>query len=426
MTFRLLHVLAAGLVALALLAGAPAAHAQKAPAKPSISAQAAIVIDAATGDVAYAKAPDQRRAIASTTKLMTALLALESGDLEAIVPAVRYRALPSESRINLQPGEKLTEADLLRGLLIYSANDAAVTIAQHVGGSVPSFVRRMNRRAQQLGLANTHYANPIGLDDPGNYSSARDLARLTVKLRKFKFFRRTVRTQRITLESGARPRSLTNRNTLLGAADWIDGVKTGFTSQAGDVLVASGKRRGVRLVSVVLGTPSKTARNADSLTLLRYGFSRYKRLRAVVRGDVVARVPIKYRAGAELPLVASTTVHRTMREGERFSYREEVPDSVDGPVSYGQRIGTLVILVRGKPVRRVPLQAALSVPAAGTARRAQDLVTGPWSLVALGGVLVVLLGVGARARRPPRPPRDRDRDRDRDDRPRPIPEEAGV
>jgi D-alanyl-D-alanine carboxypeptidase (penicillin-binding protein 5/6) len=418
MPARLVPLLLAALIA--GLLGAPAARAQKAPPKPDISAQAAIVIDAATGDVAYAKAPDQRRAIASTTKLMTALLALEAGDLEAVVPAVRYRALPSESRMSppLQPGEKLTEADLLRGLLIVSANDAAVTIAQHVAGSVPSFVRRMNRRAQQLGLENTHYANPIGLDDPGNYSSARDLARLTLKLRKHKFFRRTVRTQRTTLASGNRPRSLTNRNTLLGAADWIDGVKTGFTSQAGDVLVASGRRRGVRLISVVLGTPSAPARNADSLTLLRYGFSRYKRLRAVVRGDVVARVPIKYRAGAELPLMASTTVHRTMREGERFGYREEVPASVDGPVSYGDRIGSLVILVRGKEVRRVPLEAGLNVPAAGTARRTQDFVTGPWSLAVLGGVLLLLLAAGARARRPPPRPREEPPER--------VREEAGV
>jgi D-alanyl-D-alanine carboxypeptidase (penicillin-binding protein 5/6) len=318
----------------------------------------------------------------------------------------------------LQPGERLTHADLLRGLLIVSANDAAVTIAQHVAGSVPSFVRRMNRRAQQLGLTNTRYGNPIGLDDGATFSSARDLARLTVRLRKYRFFRRTVRTQRTTIQSGSRPRTLTNRNTLLGAAAWIDGVKTGFTSQAGDVLVASGQRRGVRLISVVLGTPSKTARNADSLTLLRYGFSRYTRLRAVVRGDVVARVPIRYRAGAELPLLASTTVHRTMRDGERFGYRREVPESVDGPVSYGDRIGSVVILVRGKPVRRVPLEAGLNVPAAGTARRTQDFLTGPWSLAVLGGVLVALLAAGTRARRPPPPPRA--------DRPGRVPEEAGV
>ena len=386
------------LIVLAALAlTAPAAQATP----PTIQAPSGIVIEASTGNVAYAKAPDSRRAIASTTKLMTALLALEAGNLHALVPASHYRPAPVESQIHLVPGEKLTEADMLRGLLVYSANDAAMAIAEHLGGSEASFVRRMNRRAQQLGLKNTHYANPIGLDAPGNYSTARDLVTLTRTLRHFPFFRRTVNSQSVTLKSGRVTRTLANRNTLLDQATWIDGVKTGHTIQAGDVLVASGSRRGVRLISAVLGEPGRVQRNEDSLKLLDYGFTKYVRVRAVARGDIVARIPIAHRTGALLPLAAARTVHQVKLHKEHFGYRQVgVPAQVDGPIHYGQRMGTLEIVRHGKVVARVALTAALEVPKASAARKAQDFLTTPWTLVVLG-VLLLLVALVANRRRPP-------------------------
>jgi D-alanyl-D-alanine carboxypeptidase (penicillin-binding protein 5/6) len=391
------------LTALALLIPAVAGA-----APPPISAPSAIVVDASSGDVAYAKQPDQRRPIASTTKLMTALLALESGELSEVVRAGRYRPSPAESQIGLQPGEKLTEADLLRALLVYSANDAAETIAEHVAGSEAAFVRRMNRRAQQLGLENTHYANPIGLDAPGNYSTARDLATLTRTLRKNRFFRRTVNLQSVTLKSGARPRTVANRNTLLGEAQWVDGVKTGHTTQAGDVLVASGSRRGVRLISAVLGEAGKTQRNADSLRLLNYGFTKYERVRAIVRGDVVAKVPIDHRAGAVLPLVASRTVHKVKRPAQKFTYRQVgIPKSVEGPVHYGDRIGRVDVLLDGRRVSSVALTSGLEVGAASVGRRTQDFITTPWTLVVLGAMLVLAAAVASRRRPAPRQERSR-------------------
>jgi D-alanyl-D-alanine carboxypeptidase (penicillin-binding protein 5/6) len=402
--------------ALAVAAGLAAPAAAPA-APPAISAPSAIVVDATTGDVAYAKDPDARRPIASTTKLMTALVALEDGDLDATVRAPRYRGLVIESRMGLLPGERIALADLVRGLLVASANDAAFAIADAVGGSQQSFVRRMNRRAQQLGLENTSFANPVGLDDPSNYSTARDLTTLTRELRRYAFFRRTVDAERVRLESGARPRTLENRNTLLLRAPWIDGVKTGFTSSAGDVLVASGKRRGVKLISAVLGEPSKPARDADSFALLKYGFSRYHRLRAVVRGDVYARVPIAHRAGAVLPLEASRSVRGVVRRGERFGYRQDVPAEVDGPISAGERVGRLVVTLRGEEVATVPLSAGLDVPAASVARKTQDLLTQPWILVVFAG-LIVVLALASRARRPPPAREERPR--------RPVPDEEPV
>ncbi len=382
------------LAVLATLAGPVGAGA----AEPSVASPEAIVVEAASGDVAYAKNADARRPIASTTKLMTALLTLERGGLKDIVTAPRYRAAPAESVIHLVEGERITEADLMRGLLVASANDAAVALATDVGGSVPSFVRMMNRRAQELGLHNTHYENPIGLDSSTNFSSARDLATLTRALRKFRFFRHTVNTNQLTLRSGAHPRTLTNRNTLLGDYGWVDGVKTGHTSLAGDVLVASGTKRGMHLISVVIGAAGRSARNVQSVDLLNYGFTKYRLTRAVVRGDTVATVPIRHRAGADLPLVAARTVHKVLRKDEHFTYLKSYPSIIDGPVRFGDKLGKLVVQLHGRPVASVPLLANLAVPKAGLGRQAQDLLTRPWTLVVLA---VVLLLVAALARRRP-------------------------
>jgi serine-type D-Ala-D-Ala carboxypeptidase (penicillin-binding protein 5/6) len=403
---RAARAILATLAALLLLAG-PAAAATRPPA---ISAPSAIVMDADTGDVAYAKAPDQERPIASTTKLMTALVALEAHDLSDIVVAPRYDAMPAESRLGLVPGERMSMADLMRALLIVSANDAAYTIAKHVGGSEAAFVRRMNRRARQLHLDHTHYANAIGLDEAGNYSTARDLAHLAIKLRASRFFRRTVDTEHTTLRTGIHPREITNRNTLLFDAPWVNGVKTGHTTQAGDVLVSSAKRHGVDLVAVVLDDPSKPARDADSLALLRYGFTRYHRATAVQWGQVLAHVPIAHRPGALLPVQASRTVRRVVRRGDHFKLDVEVPTQVDGPISDGQRVGTLLITERGHHVARIGLLAGMAVPAANLERRTQDVLTTPWTLLVLAAVLVVATLAGGRRRRPPgdapdRPPR---------------------
>jgi D-alanyl-D-alanine carboxypeptidase (penicillin-binding protein 5/6) len=378
------RVLATVLVALAAAPGAA-----QAASPPDIVSPEAIVIEAQSGDVAYAKDPDGRRPIASTTKLMTALLTLEHGGLKDTVTVPRYRAAPGESVIGLIKGEQITEADLLRGLLVYSANDAAVALATQVAGNVPSFVRMMNRRAEELGLTNTHYANPIGLDAVGNYSSARDLASLTLALRKHRFFRRTVNTNSLTLTTGAHPRTLVNRNTLLANYPWIDGVKTGYTSQAGNVLVSSGTKRGVHLVSVVIGAASKLARNDESLRLLDYAFPKFRLSRAIVAGDRVGTVPIDNRPGAELPVVASRSVARVKRRTERFAFHADLPKRVAGPIHRGEKIGQLAVLLHGRTVASIPLTAALEIPRASAARRTQDFLTRPWTLIVLGVILVL-------------------------------------
>jgi D-alanyl-D-alanine carboxypeptidase (penicillin-binding protein 5/6) len=396
MTRALLRSLA--LAATLALALAASAHAATPP--PDVTAPSALVVEASTADVAYAKQARRRRPIASTTKLMTALLTLERSRPSTVYRAVRYRALPAESKINLRAGEKMTVADLLRGMLIESANDAAATLAARVSGSESAFVKAMNVRAQQLGLKDTHYENPIGLDAPGNYSSARDLVRLTLRLRAFEFFRRTVAREQVTLRSGDRPRTLENRNGLVRLPQ-VNGVKTGHTQQAGYVLVGSGTRRGVTLISVVLGAPSVAARESDTRRLLAWSFNLYRRVRAVAPGEVLARAPIRYRRGAELDLIAGDSSRRfVVRKGQALRRCGiDAPTEVAGPIKRGKALGKVKICRGDKKIATLPLVASADVPQASAAVRTKDWFTRPLTLV-----LVVLLGLGgsvllARARR---------------------------
>jgi serine-type D-Ala-D-Ala carboxypeptidase (penicillin-binding protein 5/6) len=255
-------------------------------------------------------------------------------------------------------------------------------------------------RAQQLGLKDTHYANPIGLDAPDNYSSARDLVRLTLRLRAFEFFRRTVAREQVTLRSGDHPRTLENRNGLVRLPQ-INGVKTGHTQQAGYVLVGSGRKRGITLISVVLGAPSVAARESDTRRLLAWAFNRYQRVRAVAPDEVLARAPIRYRRGAELDLIAGDSSRRfVVRTGERLRRCGlDAPAEVAGPIRRGQALGKVRICRGKKKIATLPLVASADVPAASTAVRTKDWFTRPLTLV-----LVVLLGLAgsvllARARR---------------------------
>jgi D-alanyl-D-alanine carboxypeptidase (penicillin-binding protein 5/6) len=367
-----------------------AASATAATPPPPVSGPSALVVEASTGDVAYDKAPTRRRAIASATKLMTALLTLERSRPSAVFRAVRYRALPVESKIDLRPGERMTVADLLRGLLVESANDAAVTLAERVAGSRPAFVRAMNVRAQQLGLRDTHFANPIGLDAPDNYSSARDLVRLTRRLRAFSFFRRTVAREQVTLRSGDRPRTLENRNRLVRLPT-VNGVKTGHTQGAGYVLIGSGSKRGVTLTSAVLGAPSEAAREADTRRLLAWAFRLYRRVRPVAPDEVLARAEIQFRRGAELELVAGDTSRRFVVRRGRALRRcgLEAPTEVSGLIRRGQALGKLGICRGERRIATLPVVAGADVPEAGMVVRTQDWFSRPLTLV-----LVVLAGLG--------------------------------
>jgi serine-type D-Ala-D-Ala carboxypeptidase (penicillin-binding protein 5/6) len=369
----------------------PAAFAAEAPPPRVPTAQAAIVVDAVDGTVMFTKRPDAERAIASTTKLMTALLTLEEAKPGDVFTAPAYSAMPAESRINLRAGEEMTVQDLLEGLLLESANDAAVDLAENIAGSREAFVDQMNDRAAELGLDHTSYANPIGLDEQGNYSSARDLATLARRLLQNPRFARIVDSPEATLESGSHVRVVDNRNDLVAAYPWVNGVKTGYTTNAGNVLVGSaarGPRR--RVISVVMGEPTEAARNADTLTLLRWGLERFSRVRVIPRGRTLARADVKYR-DERARLVARRGVVVTVRDGQHLDRRVKAPDELDGPVAKGERVGSVTVLVDGRRVRRVALVTAEKVPGAGTLRVLLSDVGVPLTLLILLAILVAVV-----------------------------------
>lgn len=366
------------LVAVAsLLAAPPGAAAQR----PDVSAQAAIVVEASTGDVVFERTADERRAIASPTQLMTALLALDTVALDDTLTATDYAAGPAESLVGLREGERMRVADLLRALLLPSANDAAWTLATRISGSVRQFVEEMNARAKELGLTRTSFGNPVGLDEPTNRSTARDLVRLALVLRRDQFFRETVNRPRATLRSGARPRTVVNRNRLVRDHPFVDGVKTGRTLQAGYVLVGSATRDGVTVVSAVLGEPSEAARDADTLALLRYGLSRYRRANVVKRDAQLDRARLKYR-DEEVALVAAEDVRHVLRRGEKARVRVTgAPDEIEGPLAAGSRVGEVEVRVRGRTVARTPLVTATAVQEASVSERLADVLSRPAALL---------------------------------------------
>jgi D-alanyl-D-alanine carboxypeptidase (penicillin-binding protein 5/6) len=389
-------------VVLALLAPA-AAHARDCP--DSVAAQNAIVVEVTTGEAACERAADARRPVGSAVKLMTALLTLERTDLSDRFRATGYRPSPAESKIGLVPGERMSVRDLLRGLLAESGNDAAMALAEGVAGSERAFVRLMNRRARELELKNTRYRNPIGLDERGAYSSARDLVTLATLLRTKPFFRRTVNQEVVHLSTGDHPRSFDNRNRLVSSVGWINGVKTGHTLGAGYVLVGSGRKGGIQVVSAVLGTPSERARDQDSLALLTFGRRAFQRITAAPDGTSVGiTVPIRYRRGAELELVVGPNGHRTVvpdGQRDRVTLKAlEWPDQVEGPIAVGTRLGRAEVLYDGKRIGTVPLVAAVDVPKADLAEQTKSWFSRPFGVVLAFAVLGATVLVARRRRRP--------------------------
>jgi len=358
----------AAVAALAAALAAPGAAGAK-PTPPDLrQAGSAILVDARDGSVIVQKGPDVRRAMASTTKLMTALLVLEKARPGDVFTGADYHALPVESKINLRRGERMRVGDLLEALLLESANDAAVTLAEGVAGSRAAFVREMNARARRLGLRGTSYGNPIGLDDPASYSTARDLATLARRLLRNERFAKIVDSPSAVLESGSQRRVVDNRNDLVARYPFVDGVKTGHTRNAGYVLVgAASSRLGARVISVVLGEPGERARDADTLALLRYGLAQFRRVKALDVRRVTASTAVEHR-DEHAKLVPSRDVFTVARRGQRIAKRVSAPDVLKGELPAGARVGRVTVLLSGRVVERVPLVTAAKVPGAGPLR----------------------------------------------------------
>ena len=336
-------------------------------APPPVTGRAYLVENGATGEILLAHDARERVPIASITKLMTVLLTLEHARLNEVVTVSSQAAAVGESSADLDPGDRLTVRELLEAALIQSANDAADALAIHVGrGSQERFVAMMNARARHLGLGNTHFARPDGLDASGHFSSARDVTLLARVLMHRPVVRQIVRQQVATISGG---RTLRTWNDLLSSYPGIYGVKTGHTSAAGWSEVAAARRRGVSIYATLLGSPDRETRNAGLVRLLDWGFSRYRPVAAVVKGRAYAYAELGY-GRKRLTLVAARSLVPTVRVDRPLVRRLVAADAAELPVSRGQTLGRVQIFQRGRPLGSVPLVASRSVERPGIGGRA--------------------------------------------------------
>lgn len=319
------------------------------------SAAAAILVDADSGRVLYEQNADARMLIASTTKILTALVAIRYGDLSDIVTVKREAALTEGSSMYLQEGEQLTLETLLYGLMLCSGNDAAVAIADHVGGSQKNFVRMMNETAAELGMESSSFANPNGLDAENHYSTARDMAKLACAALNNETLLRIASTQNISIGG----RTMTNHNKLLRYVDGCIGLKTGYTRAAGRTLVSCAERGGQRLIAVTLQDGNDWA---DHEALYDYGFSVYPTHRAAVLGETLCVVPVKDGLRETVPLTAAKSFSWPLAEGETLEMSLELDQPLIAPVSAGSKAGEAVFTLDGMELERVELLCSESVP----------------------------------------------------------------
>jgi serine-type D-Ala-D-Ala carboxypeptidase (penicillin-binding protein 5/6) len=344
--------------AAALVLASPA----RAGGAPPVSARAFLIQDASTGEVLAQHASWARVPIASITKLMTVLVALEHADLDDVVSVRSDAAAVGESTINLRAGERITVRDLVEAALIQSANDAADALADYVGhGSSARFVALMNAKARELGLTRTRFTRPDGLDAPGHVSTARDVTRLAEATMRLRAVRSIVRRRTDTIAGG---RVLHTWNDLLGLFPGLVGVKTGHTAGAGWCEVGAARRYGVTLYVTVLGSPTRSQRNADLAALLRWGLSRYRPVWLVQPGRVYLRAAVGY-GRAPVPLVPARTVVRPVRIDRPLVERVVAPSTLPLPVRRGTRLGEVRVYSGRRLEARVPLVAGRSVSRPG-------------------------------------------------------------
>jgi len=324
-------------------------------------AASAVVMEESTGRILYASNPEERLPMASTTKIMTALIALENSALDAPVTAGENAFGVSGTSIYLEKGETLSMEQMLYGLMLVSGNDAAVAIAEHVGGSVDGFCALMNDRASQLGCVNTHYTTPHGLPASDHYTTALDLCRIAREAMRNPTFRTIVSTQRATIpwQNHAYDRVLMNKNKLLSTYDGAIGIKTGYTKAAGRCLVFAAERGGMTVLGAVLNCPDWFDQSA---ALLDRAFEQYHLYTALRQGEIVYRLPVEGGTADGVDLIASGALTAPLSADETAEIGFRWPQSQRAGFQAGERLGEAFLTVNGETLASVPLVAAESVP----------------------------------------------------------------
>lgn len=347
------------LCALALFGASFSCFAEDIP----VSAEAACLLSVDTGEVIFEKNADKRMQMASTTKIMTCVIALENGNLTDTV-SVDERAVGIEgSSLYLSKGDSLTLEDLLYAMMLRSANDAAAAVAYHIAGSIDSFASMMNAKAKELGLVNSNFKNPHGLSDDEHYTSAKDFAVLAAYAMKNKAFSDIVRSPSHTVKlNGSEDRYVVNHNRLLRSYDGACGVKTGFTKASGRCLVSAAERNGVTFVAVTLNAPDDWN---DHRKMLDTAFSLYTSEK-IEAGEISRKIGV---AGhGEISISNKDEINLVTKNSSEISYKITAPHILFAPVLEGDRIGSVQILNNGMPVCDVPLYADQSAIDEDTAK----------------------------------------------------------
>ena len=325
------------------------------------SAKAAILIERQTGQVLLSHNPDEPLPMASTTKVMTALMVLEYGKLDEVVTVGRNAYGVPGTSIYLGLGEKITLRDLLYGLMLASGNDAAVAIAEHIGGDVESFCHQMTSRAAALGCSNTVFVNPNGLPVKGHHTTAGDLALIAREAMNHELFREIVSTQRASIpwEGRSYSRVLNNKNKLLSTYEGATGIKTGYTKAAGRCLVFGAKRNGMEVIGVVLNCGDWFA---EAARLMDLGFERFEGFTALSPGETVRVLPVSDGQQETVCIQAQDSLFAPVRKGEIPVLVYELPDAVEAGIREGEAVGRAMLMLGQKELASTALIAAESLP----------------------------------------------------------------
>jgi len=340
-----------------------------------INAPSAILMDAGTGTILFEKNAHEKMEPASITKIMTLIIALESVEsgkvnLSDIVRVSERAWKTGGSQVFLGPGEEQTLETLLKCIVISSANDASMAVAEYIGGSVEGFVKLMNDKAKELGMKNTHFTNPHGLSDPDHYTTAYDIALMSRELVKYPIFFKWSTIWMDYLEHTDKKREATmlaNTNKLLGKYEGLDGLKTGFHNKAGHCFAGTAKRGDFRLISVVLNAQNSNQRFEDTVKLLDYGFGHYDSIKVVEKGMVQKTIPVEKGHINEVNVIVPEDVSILIEKGkqDQINTKIDIPEKLSAPLSKNQEVGTLTVEQNGKTVKQINLVVSEDVKKAG-------------------------------------------------------------
>lgn len=364
---RFIYVLIALLV---LMMCVPPAISATAPEPIQLKAKSAILVDAGTGRVLFEKNPHDKLPPASITKIMTLTLIMEALDSGKIkwtdtVVASAHAEEMGGSEIWLEQGEKMSVEDLVKAIAIFSANDASVAMAEYIAGSHEGFVERMNKKAQELGMKDTQFANCTGLPtEKPHYTSAYDIALMSRELLKHPKIHEYLTIWDTYLRGGKS--WLVNTNKLLNFYEGADGIKTGYTDEALYCLAATAKRKELRLISVVLGCPDSNVRFTEAAKLLDYGFANYSAVSVAKKGEIIQALRVDKGKVTKINVAAGEDINVLVDKGNEESVQKEIilPDSVKAPVTAEQKVGEIVVRQNGTELGRFPLVAVEDVAAA--------------------------------------------------------------